>query len=185
MLFDTGIFSVIGLDSQIEAGWSLGWFVAGTTTEVDTFTDATLDTENANPVPAGASGRFPQMWLDVGSYKYILYDPDGVGKVTVDEYEVAADSPTIASALNSFLAGSSALAIANGGTGSTTAANAISALGGLALAGGTMTGNVVRSTKGPHVYFNATGITTPEIFITASAASDPRGGLPGQIWVKY
>lgn len=185
MLFDTGIFSVVGLDSLIEAGWSLGFFAAGTTTEVNTFTDSTLTTANTNPVIAAASGRFPEIWLAAGSYKYVLYDPDGVSKVTVDDYVVSADAPTIAGSLNSFLAGTAALAIANGGTGQTTAANAIAALGGVAKSGDTLTGNLVRNTKGAHVYFNAAGITTPEIFITASAASDPRGGLPGQLWFKY
>lgn len=185
MLFDTGVFSVIGLDGAIGEGWKLGWFTAGTTTETDSFADATLATENANPVIAGASGRFPQMWLDAGAYKYVLYDADDVVKLTVDDYEVAADAPTIASALNNFLAATSPLPIANGGTASSTAPNAIAALGGLPVAGGTMTGDITKSGKGKFPYFDASGITKPAIYITASGASDPRAGTAGEIWIKY
>lgn len=59
------------------------------------------------------------------------------------------------------------LAIANGGTGASTAAAALAALGGLDLAGGTVTGNIVRSTKGIHPYFNAAGMTSGRIFVQA------------------
>jgi hypothetical protein len=48
-----------------------------------------------------------------------------------------------------------------------------------------MTGNIIRSGKGCHVYFSDSAMTTPKIFITASATADPRAGAPGEIWLKY
>jgi hypothetical protein len=62
------------------------------------------------PILSSASdGRFGEMWLPVGaSYKYVLTDENGVVKVTVDNYAVSSDPPTIAAGLDNFLAGSSA-----------------------------------------------------------------------------
>lgn len=53
------------------------------------------------------------------------------------------------------------LAIANGGTGATTAANALSNLGALPLAGGTMTGGLTISTASPVIFLHETDQTLP------------------------
>lgn len=184
-LFDTGIFSVLGTNSALGAGYTLGWFEAGTTTPIDSYSDPDLTTPNTNPVVADANGRFPQMWLAADDYKYVLKSASGTTLITVDNYTVEPAAPTVAAGLVSFLAGSSALPVANGGTGATSAATGISNLGGLPTTGGTVTGNITRSTKGPHLYANAAGLTKFEFFLTASAASDPRTPSPGQIWAKY
>lgn len=75
------------------------------------------------------------------------------------------------------------LSIANGGTGASTASAACAALGALELVGGTMTGNIVRSGKGIHAYFDNSGMSSGKIFIQAIGA-DPTGG-PGDIVFEY
>lgn len=75
------------------------------------------------------------------------------------------------------------LAIADGGTGASTASVALSNLGGLDKAGGTMTGNIVRSGKGIHPYFNDASMTGGIIYIQAVGA-DPTAN-PGDIVFEY
>lgn len=183
-LFDLGIFSALGANSALGAGFTLGFYEAGTTTPVDTYSDPDLTTPNTNPVVADADGRFGQIWLGPDDYKYVLKDADGVTLVTVDDFNVPDAPPSFADALDNFLAGTSPLPIANGGTNATSAATAISNLGGLPAAGGTVTGNITRSTKGVHMYWNPAGCTSGEVFITASGASDPTSAA-GQWWLKY
>lgn len=53
----------------------------------------------------------------------------------------------------------------------------------LQLTGGTVTGNIVRSTKGVHPYFNDAAMTGGRIFVTAAGAADPTS-QPGDIWLE-
>lgn len=183
-LFDTGIFSVIDEASAIGSGWLLGWFVADTTTPTDTYVEPTGGTANSNPVEADADGRFPPMWLDPGDYKYVLYDADGVVIKTQNDYSVADAPPSFDPALDDFLAGDAPLPIANGGTGQATAPNAIAALGGVAKAGDSMTGNLTRATKGGFFFWNASGMAVNEGFLTIDSDPDPTSSA-GQSWWKY
>lgn len=184
-LFDLGIFSVLGLSSAIGSGWKLAFYTGGTTTPITTYNARTSGSANANPVVADANGRFDEIWIEEAqTIKWVLLNASDVTQVTVDNYLIADTPPTIDDDLENFLAGSAALPIANGGTGQTSAANAIAALGGLALAGGTMTGNITRSAKGVHVYWNASGQTSGRMFITPSGDPDPTSSA-GDIWFKY
>jgi hypothetical protein len=184
-LFDTRIFSVLTSGGAIGVGWLLNWYVAGTSTRTDSYNAPTSGSANTNPVVSAADGRFGEMWLPVGaSYKYVLTDENGVVKVTVDNYAVAADPPTIVSGLDDFLAGTDPLPIANGGTASETAADALIALGALPLAGGMVTDDITRSTKGVYLYHSASAMTSGEVHLTASGATDPTSAA-GEIWAKY
>lgn len=75
------------------------------------------------------------------------------------------------------------LAVADGGTGASTAAVACANLGAVQLAGDTMTGNLIRSGKGVHSYFNDAAMTGGRIFMQAVGA-DPTS-LPGDIVYEY
>ncbi len=75
------------------------------------------------------------------------------------------------------------LAVANGGTGGTTLAGLLTAIAALPLAGGTVTGNIVRSAKGIHPYFNDAAMTSGKIFIQAIGA-DPTEAA-GDIVFEY
>lgn len=185
VLFDVGIFSVIGEDSEIGIGWLLNFYQANTTTRIATYTEPSAGVANSNPVESDADGRFPSMWIDDDQIiKWILTDEDGAVLMSQDDYSIAAALPDIDSDLDSFLEGTDPLDIPFGGTGETSASNAIAALGGLPTVGGTMTGNITRSTKGVHLYWNAAGQTSGRVFITAAADPDPTS-LPGDVWLKY
>ena len=65
------------------SGGTIDTFEAGTTTPKQTFTDSTESTANANPVVLDAFGR-ADIWLDTGSYKFVLKDSTGSAIKTVD-----------------------------------------------------------------------------------------------------
>lgn len=58
-------------------GCLLNAYAAGTTTRLDTFSDVTLTTPNANPIVLDAAGR-ATIYLSNNSYRFILTDADAV-----------------------------------------------------------------------------------------------------------
>lgn len=186
-LFDTRIFSIIGVNSALMSGAKLYWYVAGSATATDTYNDPGLATPNTNPVVADANGRWPSIWLAEGDYKYILTSASGSPAspiITQDEFHAEGEIPTFDAGLIDFLAGDDPLPIANGGTGQTSATNAIAALGGLPTTGGTMTGNIVRNGQGVHHFWITAALNSGGWALTPSADPDPTS-QPGQVWAKY
>jgi hypothetical protein len=185
-LFDDGIFSVIAPSGGIGVGWLLNFYTAGTTTRITTYNDGTAGSANANPVVADANGRFGPIWIvDNQSIKWVLTDQNGANPVSLDNIAIEATQTAPDPSLTNFLAGTAALPIANGGTAATSAANALVNLGALPAAGGNVSGNITRTAKGAHAYFNDAAMVKPIIYVTASGASDPRSGSPGEVWLKY
>lgn len=183
-LFDPGIYSVLTSGGAIGVGWELTFYTAGISTLISTYNAETGGSANSTTLVSDASGRFPPAWIDEGqSIKFVFADDSGVPKVTLDNFPIASDPPTIDASLDSFLAASSALPVANGGTGATSAANAATNLAVLPTGGGTMTGNITRSGKGIHPYFNSSSMTGGKIFIQAAGA-DPTSN-PGDIVFEY
>lgn len=83
-LFDSGIFSVVGLSSELLVGAKLYWYASGTTTPLATYSDQGLTTPNANPVVADSAGRFSTIWLQAADYKLVLKTAADVTLVTRD-----------------------------------------------------------------------------------------------------
>jgi hypothetical protein len=64
------------------AGGKVNTYEAGTATPKATYTDESEDTANANPVILDANGR-ADIWLDSGSYKFVITDSADVEVDTV------------------------------------------------------------------------------------------------------
>jgi hypothetical protein len=147
ILYDSGLFSVIDTDSSVGVGWMAYFYDTGTTTPKATYpTEAdaiALTNANANPVVAGADGRFGAIWLVDADYKIVLTDENDVTKVTRDPCVSAGSVSSVAfsggttglSVTGSPITGAGTitlagtLAVANGGTGGTTAGTARTNLG--------------------------------------------------------
>lgn len=69
------------------SGATLDFYVTGTSTRKDTFSDAALTTANANPVVADSAGRFGDIFLAAGDYKARLSCSDGTVIWTTDPVE--------------------------------------------------------------------------------------------------
>lgn len=77
VLFDSGIFSVIGVASELLVGAKLYWYASGTSTPLATYADEDLTVPNTNPVVADAAGRFPPIYLQQADYKMVLTTATG------------------------------------------------------------------------------------------------------------
>ena len=186
-LFTINLASIIGTDSALSVGAELHFFEEDGVTEAVTYTTSDGATQNANPMLSQADGRFAQQaWLEPANYVYALVAPGGsvADPLFTGEFVVAAAPASFDPALDDFLQGDDPLPIANGGTASTNAPDALTALAALPLAGGTVTGNITRSTKGVHLYFNTAAMANGGVFLTVDSDPDPTT-LAGQIWMTY
>jgi hypothetical protein len=186
-LFDNQLLSIL-VDSAIEPGALLWWYISGTATPAVTYTTEDLDplSENTNPVVADGQGRFPAIWLDTGVYKYILTEAGGNPASpikTVPVWNADAEPPTVDPTLSDFLAGTDPLPIANGGTGDNNAPDALANLGALPLAGGTVTGSILRGAA-PYIFFATSGALPGSLILTPTGDPDPTS-VAWQLWAKY
>lgn len=185
-LFTINIASIIGTSSALSVGAGLYFYTSDGVTEATTYTTYDGSVQNANPMLTQGDGRFAtQAWLEPGTYVYALVPPGGTpadpwftGKF------IAPTIPTVDASLDSFLAASSPLPVANGGTASTDTATALSTLGAFPAAGGTVTGDITRSTKGVYTYWNTATMNHGGMFLTVSTDPDPTSNA-GEVWMKY
>lgn len=126
------------------------------------------------------------VYIPDGDYSMRVRDADGN---LVDYTPSASDAGGIAfQPLNANLTSIAALLTTSYGLSLLTAANApaLRALAGivssLPLSGGTMTGNILRSSAGPHIYHTDGTFTSGRVFFTASGAADPTSQVGDQWW---
>lgn len=135
------------------SGGQLYTYVAGTSTLLTTYTDATGTTPNTNPVILNSRGECG-LWLTSGlAYKLVLQDSYGVLIWSVDQVASSASSGANSDIVS--LSGlTTALSIAQGGTSAITAVAAADALGAFrrgtivgtcSQAGGIPTGNIIEA----------------------------------------
>ena len=74
--FVTPVFTAQDANGTTVPGAQLFFYVTGTTTAKNTFSDAALTTANANPIVADFTGRFGDIFLESGDYKVVLKDAD-------------------------------------------------------------------------------------------------------------
>lgn len=108
---------VFTLSGRLGAGYKLHFYQTGTSTALDTFSDAALSIANPNPVIADAEGRFEDIFLSNQPYKVKLTDEDDVEIWTADPVQTATGEIGIP------------IPLAKGGTGATSASTARVALG--------------------------------------------------------
>lgn len=72
---------------EVYAGGNLYFYASGTSTPLDSYSDAALTTPNANPVPLNSAGRpATDIYLSDAQYKVVLKDASGNTVWTVDPY---------------------------------------------------------------------------------------------------
>jgi hypothetical protein len=108
---------VLTSTGRLGAGFKLYFYTTGTSTPLDTYSDSGLSVANSNPVIADANGLFDDIHLGNSPYKVLLRDADGVEQWSADPVSTAVGEIGFP------------VPIASGGTGSTTASAARTALG--------------------------------------------------------
>lgn len=134
------------------AGGKVYVYDAGTTTPKSVYSDTALSSGAANPIILDSAGRHDNRYIATGSYKIVVKTSADVTVFTRDNNDGGVP------------VGSGALAIENGGTGATTAAAAIAALGGatasevadIAADVASVTGSLASSEK-THIATGTTG----------------------------
>jgi hypothetical protein len=95
-------YADVGSGITPEDGAKLFFFISGTSTPKDTYTDKALTTPNTNPVIANSQGVFPDIWIS-GPYKVQLFNKNDVPATPGewDPVEDLADGSTITVTINS------------------------------------------------------------------------------------
>lgn len=77
------------------AGGKLYFYLSGTSTPLDTYSDVNLSVPNANPVEADASGHWASIWLSqTQAYRVVCTDADDVQQWAHDPVGPAASFPS-------------------------------------------------------------------------------------------
>jgi hypothetical protein len=108
----------------------------------------------------------------------VSYFPS-VTAVAAASYQPLSDVLTALAALSATTYGEGLLTVAD----ASAARTYLGIVSALPLTGGTMSGNIVRSSAGPHLYHTNAAYTSGRIFVTASGAADPTT-TDGDIWIE-
>ena len=90
-LFADPFFTALDADGAPISGARLNFYVSGTSTRQDSYSDGELGVVHANPVVADSAGRFAPIYLARRRYKVVLTDAAGVVIKTIDPVDNEAD----------------------------------------------------------------------------------------------
>lgn len=102
MLFYRGRQRILDSNGDPVSGAKLNFYLTGTTTRADTYTDSDLTTEHANPVIASSAGFVEPIYLDpTVTYKCVITTSNGVTLPdgTVDPVSSSLEASSIGAAL--------------------------------------------------------------------------------------
>src|SRR5688572_30526360 len=85
-------FTPVDGNGDVLPGAKLYFYVSGTDTPQNTYSDASLTTPNANPVIADGAGTFPAIVLGTAPYKVRLTTAEDVVVWTVDPVQAASSA---------------------------------------------------------------------------------------------
>lgn len=79
VLFYNPLARQLSISGTILPGWTAQFYLTGTTTPADVYTDGALTTPHTNPVEADADGHMPPIYLNPAvTYRVLMKDADGV-----------------------------------------------------------------------------------------------------------
>ena len=132
---------------------------------------------NGNPTSFYVSGSNYSMRVKDADSAEVFYVP--VAIIGADEYQPLDADLTAIAALATTPYGRAILTAAS----ASAARSYLGIVDSLPLTGGTVTGNIVRSASGSHLYHTDAAYTSGRVFITAAGASDPTS-LAGDVWLE-
>lgn len=115
--FSLPLAQVLTSSGRLGAGYRLHFYSTGTSSALDTYSNAALSVANSNPVVADASGTFPDIFLGNQPYKVVLATDAGVTVWSADPVSTAVGELGIP------------IPVASGGTGATDVAGVFTSFG--------------------------------------------------------
>lgn len=85
-------FTALSSTGAVGAGYKLNFYVTGTTTPQDTYSDEGRTSANTNPVVADSAGRFGDIFLQPADYSVVFTDADDVTIWTADPVQGTANN---------------------------------------------------------------------------------------------
>lgn len=158
---------------------------------LDAYYDAELSIAAPQPIPliggvVTKDGSPAMVYVAEAQFSMRVRDADGAevffvsaANPSTDEFQPLDSDLTAIAALSTTAFGRALLTMANGAA----ARSALGVVDALPLAGGTMTGAIVRQSAGAHPYMADAAYPTARIFVTANGAADPRTHV-GDIWLE-
>lgn len=95
--FNIPLHQVFDSNGDPLSGAKLEFFVSGTSTPLDTYSDNALSSANANPVVADSAGRFGDIFLQSADYKVVLKTSADVTVWTADPVHGGSANPLFSS----------------------------------------------------------------------------------------
>lgn len=133
-----------------------------------------------------SNGNPTSFYVSASNYSMRVRDPDGAevfyiatAIIGADEYQPLDSDLTAIAALSTTPFGRSLLTNAN----ASATRSSLGIVDSLPLTGGTVSGNVVRSAAGTHLYHTDAANVSGRVFVTANGAADPTSQI-GDIWLE-